>query len=213
MRLPTHERAASLPLAVGVTRELPVTNRQHAGWASRGAKREPGRLGESFPALAVGLALFLTGCMGYKVGPTNGLAAGSRSVQIDPPVNRTFEPRLSEVLNRQLRQQIQRDGTYKLNTRQDGDVVVSITILRYQRFGETFQPTDALTVRDYTLGMTAKVTAYDRVSGKNLVDREFNGRTTIRLGSDQTAAERQALPLLTEDLARHITSALADGDW
>jgi len=164
--------------------------------------------------LALGAALLcLTGCMGYKVGPSNGAEAGARSVQIDPPVNQTFEPRLSESLNHQLRQQIQRDGTYKLNTRKDGDVVLTITILRYQRFGETFQPTDALTVQDYNLRLTAKVTAYDRVSGKNVVDREFVGRTTIRLGSDQTAAERQALPLLTEDLARHITSALADGEW
>jgi hypothetical protein len=165
------------------------------------------------PCLALAFALVLTGCMGYRVGPTNGLTAGSRSVQIDPPINQTFEPRLSEVLNQQLRQQIQRDGTYKLNTHQDGDIVVTITILRYQRFGETFQATDALTVQDYNLRMTAKVTAYDRISGKNIVDREFMGRTTIRLGSDQTSAERQALPLLTEDLAKHITSALADGDW
>ena len=110
------------------------------------------------PFLALALALCLTGCLGYKVGPSNGLVAGSRSVQIDPPVNQTMEPRLSEVLNRELRQQIQRDGTYKLNTHNDGDVVVSITILRYQRFGETVLPTDALTIRDYNLRMTAKVT-------------------------------------------------------
>ena len=72
---------------------------------------------------------------------------------------------------------------------------------------------DTLTVRDYRIQLIAFVTAYDRVSGKNLVNREFVGRTLVRTGADQSSAERQALPLLTEDLARNITSAIADGEW
>jgi hypothetical protein len=59
----------------------------------------------------------------------------------------------------------------------------------------------------------AQVTAYDRVTGKNVINREFVGRTSVRLGTDQASAERQALPLVAEDLARIITSALADGEW
>ncbi len=157
--------------------------------------------------------LLLTGCAGYKLGPTNGLEAGSRTIQINQPVNQTFEPRLAVELNKQLRKQLQRDGTYRLETRGEGDVFVTTTILGYQRIGETFQPRDTLTVRDFRVVLTAHVTAYDRVSGKNLVDREFRGRTTVRLGSDQSSAERQALPLLAEDLARNITTALVDGEW
>jgi hypothetical protein len=61
--------------------------------------------------------------------------------------------------------------------------------------------------------MFAHVTAYDRITGKNVVDRDFIGHTTVRIGSDQASSERQALPLLTEDLARNITSALVDGEW
>lgn len=157
--------------------------------------------------------LLFTGCAGYKLGPTNGLEAGSRTVQINPPVNQTLEPRIAEQLNHQLRKQIQRDGTYKLRTRGDGDVVVDATITRYHRIGETFDRRDTLTVRDYRIQLFAFVTAYDRVSGRNLVNREFVGRTFVRIGADQTSAERQAIPLLTEDLARNITSALADGEW
>jgi hypothetical protein len=165
------------------------------------------------PWIVLSAALVLTGCAGYKLGPTNGLEAGARSIQFHPPLNRTMEPRLAEALNQQLRKQIQRDGTYHLNTRGDGDVTVTTTILRYNRIGETFQPRDTLTERDYRIQMFAHVTAYDRVSGKNLVDRDFIGRTTVRIGSDQASSERQALPLLTEDLARNITSALVDGEW
>ena len=158
-------------------------------------------------------AFFLSGCAGYKLGPTNGLEAGARTIQINPPVNKTFEPRLAVALNQQLRKQLQRDGTYKLETHGDGDVVVTTTILSYDKTGESFQPRDTLTARDYRVVIRAHVTAYDRVSGKNLVDREFRGRTSVRPGSDQSSAELQALPLLTEDLARNITSALVDGEW
>jgi hypothetical protein len=157
--------------------------------------------------------LLLSGCAGYKLGPSNGLEAGSRSIQINPPVNQTLEPRIAEELNHQLRKQIQRDGTYKLRTRGDGDVVVTTTITRYRRIGESFQPRDTLTIRDYRIQLFAFVTAYDRVSGRNLVNREFIGRTFVRIGSDEASAERQALPLLTEDLARNITAAIADGEW
>lgn len=165
------------------------------------------------PWIVLGAAVWLTGCAGYKLGPTSGIEAGSRSIQFNPPANKTMEPRVAEALNQQLRKQIQRDGTYHLNTKGDGDVTVSTTILRYNRIGETFQPSDTLTVRDYRVQLFAHVTAYDRVSGKNIVDREFVGRTTVRIGADQSSAERQALPLLTEDLARNITSALVDGEW
>jgi len=159
------------------------------------------------------LGVLLTGCAGYKLGPTNGLEAGSRSIQINPPVNETYEPRLSVELNQQLRKLIQRDGTYHLETRGDGDVIVSTTITRYERLGESFQPRDTLTVRDFRVILKAHVVAYDRVTGKNIVNHDFDGRTTVRLGGDQASAERQALPLLTEDLARRITSALVDGEW
>jgi hypothetical protein len=163
--------------------------------------------------LAFAAVFLFAGCAGYQVGPTSGLEAGSRSIQINPPVNQTFEPRVAEELNHQLRKQIQRDGTFHLNTRGEGDVVVTATITRYQRFGETYLQRDTLTARDYRIHLAAQVTAYDRVSGKNLVQREFIGRTTVRIGGDQASAERQALPLVTEDLARSITSALVDGEW
>lgn len=165
------------------------------------------------PCLALGVALLLAGCAGYHLGPSNGLEAGARTIQFIPPVNKTFEPRVAEELNHQLRRQIQRDGTYRLSTREAGDVVVTTTILKYHRIGETYQPRDTLTVRDYRVQLVAMVTAYDKVSGKNIVNREFIGHTSVRIGSDEASAERQALPLLTEDLARNITAAIVDGEW
>jgi hypothetical protein len=163
--------------------------------------------------LFLALPLLLAGCMGYKVGPSNGMEAGSRSVEIAPPFNTTFEPRVNDAVSHALRRQIQRDGTYKLNTKGDGDVLVTTTITSYDRQGLTFDPRDTLTVRDYRVILVAHVKAYDRVTGKTLFNRSFRGRTDVRVGDDLSSAERQALPLLAEDLARNVTSALADGEW
>jgi hypothetical protein len=162
--------------------------------------------------VAVAAVLF-AGCAGYKVGPSNGTEAGSRSIEFRPPVNHTLEPRVSEALSHSLRKHIQRDGTYRLDTKGNGDVIVTSTVTEYNRQGMTFVPNDTLTVRDYRVQLLAHINAYDRVTGKTLVNREFRGHTTVRVGRDQASAERQALPLLTDDLARAVTSALADGEW
>jgi hypothetical protein len=160
------------------------------------------------------LPLFLiAGCAGYRLGPTNGLVAGEKSIQIKPFVNETFEPRLSEPVTLEIRKRVQQDGTYKLAAQDDSDVIVSGVITSYDRSGISFQPSDVITVRDYNLTVTARIVAIDRISGKTNVNQIVRGRTVIRVGNDLASAERQAIPLVAADLARNAVSALADGTW
>ena len=112
-----------------------------------------------------------------------------------------------------MRKQIQRDGTYHLSTGADADVVVTGEVINLNRHRLANQPRDTLTARDYNLDITAKVIARERISGKELLNREVNGRTSIHIGADLNSSERQALPLLAEDLARNIASLLVDGTW
>ena len=153
------------------------------------------------------------GCAGYRLGPTNGIAAGSRSVQVNLFQNETREPRLSEPVATSLRRILQQDGTYRLATRGDADIILEGTITEFNRSGLTFDPRDVLTVRDYELVLTARFTATERGTGRVIAASAASGRTTIRAGADLPSAERQAAPLLAEDLARKITSALVDGSW
>ena len=165
-------------------------------------------------AVGVGLAGFaVSGCAGYKLGPTNGQVAGMRSVQIQPFSNQTMEPRLTDDVSAQLRKALQRDGTYRLASQDDGDIVVSGTIIRYQRYELSFQPNNTLTVRDYRVTLTAQVTARDRSTGKLILNQPVSGTTLIRVGSDLASTEPQALPLLAADLARNVTDLLVDGTW
>jgi len=163
--------------------------------------------------LGVAATLALCGCAGYRLGPVNGQAAGARSVQIHPFINKTIEPRLTDAVTDELRRELQRDGTYRLDTHDEGDIVISGVITRYHRLELAFNPADVLTVSDYRLTLTAQVTARERSTGKVLLDRPVTGYTLIRVGSDLTSSERQALPLLAGDLAKNVTALLVEGGW
>ena len=166
----------------------------------------------AFLLLIVAGAAALTGCA-YRLGPTNGDRAGARSVQISPFENKTVVPRLSEPVTHALRREMLRDGTYRIETDGDCDIVVSGTIVDYDRRTIALQSQDALSPRDYRLVVTAQVTARERVTGKVLLDRRVQGYSDIRIGSDQASAEREAVPLVAEDLARNATALLVDGTW
>jgi hypothetical protein len=155
----------------------------------------------------------LTGCAGYRLGPTNDQAAGAQSVQVNPLVNQTVEPRLAEAVTAALRKQFQRDATYRLATRNDGDIIVTGVITRYDRRELSLLPDDVLTVQDYRVSLTAQVTARERSSGRVLLDQPVTGQTLLRVGTDLASAERQALPLLADDLAKRVVALIADGRW
>jgi len=163
--------------------------------------------------LLVTLALWLTGCAGYRLGPSNGTAAGARSIEIRPFANQTFEPRLTEAITQQLRKQLQKDGTFRLSTDGGADVTVSGSLVKYEREPLSFQPRDVITTRDYSINVTARVQARDNGTGHMLIDQAVAGRTTVRNVPDLASAERQAATLLAENLAQNIRSLLVDGAW
>ncbi len=159
------------------------------------------------------LALTVAGCAGYKLGSTNGLPSGSRSVQVNAFLNRTREPRVTEYLAASLRRQLQQDGTFRLETGGGADILLTGEIMRFTRTGLSYQTNDVLTPQEYTLTLLAHVVAKEARSGKVSFDRRVQGRTYIRVGNDQSSAEREAIPMLTEDLARNAISLLVDGSW
>lgn len=159
------------------------------------------------------LALLLSGCAGYRLGPSNGVEAGAKSVQVAPFVNQTLQPQLTDFVTSLMREELQRDGTYRLATHSDGDIILTGSLISYQRIVVTFNPNDVLTVQDYRLSLTAQVSARERSTGKVILNQPVTGYTLMRVGADLPSAERQAMPLLAQDLARNITDLLVEGKW
>src|SRR4029079_11542045 len=74
-------------------------------------------------------ALFCSGCAGYRLGQVSDKTAGARSVQVNPFTTKLLEPRVSDAVTASLRKQLQRDGTYRLDTKKDGEIILSGTII------------------------------------------------------------------------------------
>jgi hypothetical protein len=160
------------------------------------------------------LPLLAAGCAGYRLGPTNGVPAGLRSVRVAYFQNTTPQPRVSEAIDVSLRRALQQDGTYRLASERDtGDIVLTGTVIRYERPALSFQTTETRALQDYRVRLVARVKAMDRGTGQVLFEREVTGTTVLRSGADQSGIERQALPLAADDLARRATGLLVDGEW
>jgi hypothetical protein len=62
------------------------------------------------------------------------------------------------------------------------------------------------------VNVEAKITARNVTSGIS-TNWTATAYTLVRVGSDLTSSERQALPDLADQLARNVTDALVDGSW
>jgi hypothetical protein len=162
------------------------------------------------PCLAV---LTLAGCAGYHVGPVDGGLAGGRTIEVQPFNNQTLQPRLGDAITESLRERLQTDATYRLTTRGAGDVVVTGEIRQYSRQGLGYLNADITTPENYRVDLTVHVKALDRASGKVILDKDVKGHTFVNIGNDLASAEREALPLLADDLAQNITELLTGGAW
>jgi len=161
-------------------------------------------------------ALLLAGCAGYHLGPVNADAgaAGSKSVEVVPFNNQTLQPRLGDAVTQALRERLQADGTYRLSTRPAGDIVLTGVITDYNRNAASYLGTDVATAVNFREEITVRVTALDSATGRKLLNNvAVHGYTLVESGTDLPDAERQALPLLAEDLARNTVQLLAEGAW
>ena len=96
------------------------------------------------------------GCAGYHLGTTNGHTAGARSVQVKFFKNETFEPRLAIAVNRAMKREFQKDGTYSLETQSEGDLIVTGKLINFIFLEE---------LEDFKLSGLAQNAIYGGVAG------------------------------------------------
>jgi len=159
------------------------------------------------------VAVVLSGCASYRLGSVNGDLAGEKTVEVLPFNNQTLQPRLGDAVTQALRERLQTDATYRLATREPGDLVVSGVIRSYDREGMGYLNQDSSTTQNFRVGVTMHVVIRERASGKLLVDRDVKGHTLVNVGPDFASSERKSAPLLAADLAQNIVELLTEGAW
>jgi hypothetical protein len=159
--------------------------------------------------VAACLCLSLGGCAGYHLGPTQPLPY--RTVAVPMFKNKTLHPQLEAQITNATIKRFQTDGTLQVESVADADVIVKGQITRfYRRLLRVYQA-DALTPREYRIIIEASVEVRDRVTNELLLTPTLvQGTADTFIGSDEQAADEQALPLVADDLAKHVVSLLVE---
>ena len=147
-----------------------------------------------------------SGC--YHLGPVSKLSY--RSVAVPVFKNKTLKPQLEAQISNAIIKRIQADGTLRVEWEADADIVVTGTILRFDRTVLRFQTDDSQVPREYRLSIEAMVEAHDHAGHVVLAPQSITGHADTFLGNDLQSAEQQALPLIADDLARQIVSRLVE---
>jgi hypothetical protein len=153
--------------------------------------------------------VLLAGCAGYRLGPT--LGAQYRSVAVPMFRNKTLKPQLEAQVTNGIIKRFQADGTLRVDSIANADVVLTGEIVRYRRHELRSRRTETGTPREYRVSIDAKIEARDRVTGKVLLaSTTVTGSADTFIGDDLQSAEEQVLPLIADDLAKQVVTLLAE---
>ena len=155
----------------------------------------------------------ISGCAGYKLGPSNGFKAGEKSVIVRHFTNLSPEPGLVDPIMTAIRREIQNDGTYFLETHGAGNYLISGEILNVNREAISLNPSRIEASRDLRLTLICQVKVIQRNTGDIAWDRTVTARTVVRNEGDLNRADQIVAPMLAETLARKIVSMISDGEW
>jgi len=165
-----------------------------------------------------GLALALTGCAGYQLGPVKPTRLRAvNSIAVPSFQNETLEPRIEVMLANTVIKQIQQDGTYRIASVNDADAILECTIDQILRRPARSVRGNVLQTREYLLNLRGRYRVVDRASGEILDARTFTGQTsffvsgTNNIAADVNQDERQAIPLAAEDLAIRLVAQISEG--
>jgi len=160
--------------------------------------------------LLLPLLWLVAGCA-YSLGPTNQQVAGASTIAIDYFPNETLQPRLTDMVANAVRKEVQRDGTFRLVSRGDADVIVSGKITAYTRTPIGSRRDDVLTPTDYDIKITVQAKAMR--AGQVVYEGTVSGSAMVAYANDLNNAERENTPVAAANLARNLISAIANGSW
>lgn len=163
------------------------------------------------------VAVLLSGCAGYQIGPIQPKTMrGVTKIAVPSFKNDTLEPRIEVLLANAVIKQLQQDGTYEVTNEADADAILFGRLEDIVRRPARSVRGNILQTREYTLVLRVRYQVMDR-AGRILENRGANGQTSFFVTGSNTAAadvnqdERQAFPLAAEDMAVRLVSQISEG--
>ncbi len=159
------------------------------------------------------LLAVLGGCAGYRLGSVGGKnIQGVTSVYVPVIKNRTLEPSIDVSTTAAIIRAFEQDGTLSTSQNEAADSELSVTINEVRREMLQSEQLDAQAGNQFQVMLVAKVTYINRKTGQKVVDNAtVSGSNSYFVQGDQVEAERQALPMAEQDLAKKIVSLIVEG--
>jgi hypothetical protein len=164
-------------------------------------------------SIAAALAcLSLSGCLGYHIGPAKPYYLRDvHTIAIPTFVNKTLLPRVEVLVTDTVIKQFQQDGTFKIASNENADVILKGEISRITRSPARSVRGNVLATSEFNLVMRLRYKLVGNDGKPVGPPGEVSGSTSFFVGTDVITDERQALPLATEELANHLVSQLSEG--
>ena len=158
-------------------------------------------------AVALIAALLCGGCA-YRLGPTSTLDI--KTVAVPNFKNTTLQPRISVQITNAVIKRFQTDGSIRVVSEDTADATLTGEIVGWDRAPLRYNIYNAYVPSEYLLTVTAHVVLTNNRTGKRIFDTNIAGTTFYFFGDDLAQAERQALPLAADDLAKRIADRILD---
>ena len=156
--------------------------------------------------------LFLTGCLGYHVGPVKPTVLRDiHAIAVPTFENKTLLPRIEVLITNSVIKQLQQDGTYRIANENNADAVLKAEITDISRVPARSVRGNVLATTEFNLTMHVKYKLETPNGTVLMPPAEVVGTTSFFVGTDVTTDERQALPLAAEELATHLVTQLSEG--
>lgn len=158
------------------------------------------------------VAVSLSGCLGYHIGPAKpNYLRDIHSISVPTFKNHTLMPRVEVLVTGTVIKQFQQDGTFRIAGDEAADATLKGEIIRIYRTPARSVRGNVLATVEFNLVMRLR---YSLIGSDGRVlagPAEVAGATSFFVGTDVTTDERQALPLATEELATQLVSQLSEG--
>jgi hypothetical protein len=162
-----------------------------------------------FLLLLVGL---FSGCAGYRIGPAKPATLSEiKSLAVPVFRNETLEPRIEALVTNTIIQQIQQDGTYRIESEASADGVLEGSIESITRGRARSVRGNVEATAEFNLNVNLVVRLTNRATGEVLHTERVTGTTTFFVGADLQQQERQAVVLAAQDAAVRLTSRISEG--
>jgi len=162
------------------------------------------------------LTLCVAGC-GYHLGgikPTPMRRV--TTVAVPTFKNNTLLPRIEAQTADAVAKQFQQDGTYRLDSSDQADVIVEGTIVSVDRLPMRIFASNVLQTSEFELTLRVKYRVIDRVTGAVLMEGNAVGVTPFfseadLVNSDLVTNQNMNYPIAAQRMAEHLVSKVAEG--